>query len=140
LLLQRRFIMSKFSLPDYSSKQKILYVDKTNPDVLKNYGDMLLEEGMLSDALEFYQKANNSDGLQKIKDGALDRGDVMLFLQSAKALNIELTPADWEGIAQKAIELKKYSFAQQALKKANNDGMLNSLKKIMQNEVDVKSA
>ena len=132
--------MSNKKLPDYRLKQKILYVDKVNPHVLQNYGDLFLEEGLLSDALDFYQKANYNSGMQKIKDIAFDRGDVMLFQQAAKALHLELKPADWESIGQKAIDLKKYFFAQHALEKANNEEMLNSLKKIMQKEGDGKSA
>jgi len=126
-------------LYDYRLKQKILYIDKVNPNVLQNYGNLFLEEGLLSDALEFYQKANYNSGMQKIKDIAFDKGDVMLFQQVAKALHLELKPADWEGVGQKAIDLKKYFFAQRALEKANNEEMLNSLKKIMQKEGDGKS-
>ena len=133
-------ILINKKLYDYRLKQKILYIDKVNPNVLQNYGDLFLEEGLLSDALDFYQKANYNSGMQKIKDIAFDRGDVMLFQQAAKALHLELKPANWEGIGQKAIDLKKYFFAQHALENANNEEMLNSLKKIMQNEGDGKSA
>jgi hypothetical protein len=127
-------------LYDYRLKQKILYIDKVNPNVLQNYGDMFLEEGLLSDALDFYQKANYNSGMQKIKDIAFDSGDVMLFQQATKALHMELRPADWESIGQKAIDFKKYFFAQHALEKANNEEMLNSIKKIMHKEGDGKSA
>jgi hypothetical protein len=127
-------------LYDYRLKQKILYIDKLNLNVLQKYGDMFLEEGLLSDALDFYQKANNNSGMQKIKDIAFDRGDVMLWKQAALALHLELKPADWEGLGQKAIDLKKYLFAQHALEMADNEEMLNSLKKIMQKEGDGKSA
>ena len=132
--------MINTKLYDYRLKQKILYIDKVNPHILQNYGDMFLEEGLLSDALDFYQKANYNSSMQKIKDIAFDRGDVMLFQQAAKILRLELKPADWEGIGQKAIDLKKYFFAQHALKKANNEEMLNSLKKTIQKEKDGKSA
>jgi len=127
-------------LPDYRLKQKLLYIDKVNDNVLKDYGNSFFDEGFLSDALDFFQKANDKEGIQKIKDMAFNRGDVMLFQQSVKALNLELKPADWEGIGQKAIGFKKYSFAGHALEKAGNKEMLNSLKKIMQQEVDSKSA
>ena len=132
--------MINSKLPDYRIKQKLLYVDKVNQGNLQNYGDLFLEEGRIPDAFDFYIKANNNSGLQKIKEIAMNSGDVMLFGQAAKALNLELKPADWESIGLKAIELKKYSFAGHALEKANNEEMLNSLKKIMQKEVDVKSA
>jgi hypothetical protein len=132
--------LSLKKLPDYHLKQKILYIDKVNPSTLQNYGDMFLEEGGFSDALDFYQKANDNSGMQKIKDIAFNSGDVMLFQQAARALHMELKPSDWESIGQKAIEFKKFTFARHALEKINNEEMLNSLKKIMQKEVDSKSA
>ncbi len=132
--------MSIKKLPDYHLKQKLLYIDKVNPSVLQNYGNMFLDEGFSPDALDFYQKANDNSGIQKIKDIAFSSGDVMLFQQAARALHLELKPSDWESIGQKAIDLKKFSFARHALEKTNNEEMLNSLKKIIQKEVDSKSA
>ena len=126
--------MSIRKLPDYHLKQKILYIDHTGLEILQNYGDLFFAEGNFSDALDFYQKATFTDGLQKIKNAALESGDVMIFARAAKALNMEPTPADWESIAQIALGLKKYSFARHALEKANNDELLNSLTKIMEAE------
>lgn len=126
--------MSTFKIPDYRSKQKLLYIDKTNPGTLQNYGDSFFGDGRVPDALEFYIRANYDSGLQKVKDAALQSGDAMLFAQAAKALRQELKPADWEAVGKKAIELKKYSFARHALEKAGNEEMLNSLKNIMQKE------
>lgn len=131
--------MSIKKLPDYRLKQKILYIDKANENILRDYGNLFFEDGFLSDAIDFYEKANDKTGIQKIKDMAFERGDVMLFQQAAKALALELKPADWEGIGQKAIVLKKYSFAKHALEKANNKEMLDSLNKIMQQGVNSKN-
>ena len=58
----------------------------------------------------------------------------MLFQRSAKAMNMELSPLDWENIGKKAMELKKYLFARHALEKANNEEILNSLVNIMKAE------
>ena len=121
-------------LPDYQLKQKILYIDRTSPEILKNYGDLFFAEGNVSDALDFYQKANHIEGIKKIKDAALESGDVMLFGRAAKTLNEELKSADWEKIGRIALNLKKYLFARHALEKANNEELLNSLKQILQAE------
>ncbi len=121
-------------LPDYRLKQKILYIDHTSPETFKKYGDHFFAEGNYSDALDFYFKANFTEGLQKIKNAAMDSGDVMLFLQAARALNMELKTDDWENIGRKAIGLKKYLFARHALEKANNEELLSSLAKIMEAE------
>jgi hypothetical protein len=121
-------------LPDYRLKQKLLYIDKTSPEVLEAYGDAFMAEGNISDALDFYQKANFTEGIQKIKDKAMADGDVMIFQAAAKALKIELQPAEWEAIGEKAVALKKYFFARHAFSKANNEEKLESLKKIMETE------
>ncbi len=131
--------MSVRRLPDYRLKQKTLYIDKTSAATLQNYGDMFLEEGNISDALDFYQKAGYNEGLQKIKQISIDDGDVMIFQRAAKALHIEPKPEDWETIGRKAIDLKKYFFARHALEKADKADLLDSLKKIMEAEENRKN-
>ena len=126
--------MSNRKLPDYRLKQNILYLDKTRPDDLIHYGNLFLEAGAYSDALDFFQKSNHHEGIQEIKNIALKSGDVMLFQRTAKAMNLELSPLDWENIGKKAMELKKYFFARHALEKANNEDILNSLTNIMKAE------
>ena len=126
--------MSNRKLPDYRLKQKILYLDKTRPDDLIQYGKLFYEAGAYSDALDFFQKSNYTEGIMELKNIALKSGDVMLFQRAAKAMNLELSPLDWENIGKKAIELKKYFFARHALEKANNEDILNSLTNIMKAE------
>ncbi|HDQ03716.1 MAG TPA: hypothetical protein ENN23_03970 [Deltaproteobacteria bacterium] len=126
--------MGKNKLPDYKLKQKLLYVDNTKADVLKSYGDLFYDKGYISDALDFYKKAGDMEGLEKIKSVAFESGDVMLFEFAAKALDIELSPSDWKSIGQKAAGLKKYTFAKHALEKADDQEGLNSIKKIMETE------
>ena len=126
--------MSNRKLPDYRLKQKILYLDKTSSHELVQYGNLFFEAGAYSDALDFFQKSNHTEGIQEIKNIAFKSGDVMLFQRSAKAMNLELSPLDWENIGKKAMELKKYFFARHALEKANNADILNSLANIMKAE------
>jgi len=132
--------LSAGKLPDYRLKQKILYIDKTSPASLISTGDMYLEAGALSDALDFYAKAEHLVGMQKIKDIALAGGDVFLFQGAARALGIELRDADWENIAQTAMELGKYAFAKQALEKTSNTGLMNALMNKMKAEESKQSA
>ncbi|NMD06261.1 MAG: hypothetical protein GYA72_10545, partial [Deltaproteobacteria bacterium] len=114
----KEYLLSNKKLPDYRLKQKILYIDKTDAEILKNYGNTFLDAGFISDAIDFYNKANYYDGLEKIKALAFETGDVMFFQRVMKALNTEPSQADWEMIGQKAISLKKYLFAKHALEKA----------------------
>jgi len=118
-------------LPDYRLKQKILYIDNTDAESLKKYGDLFLEAGNISDALDFYNKAKYFNGIESIKGMSLDSADVMIFERSMKILNKEPSPAEWEKIGQRAISLKKYFFAKYALEKTGKQEEVNSLLKIM---------
>ena len=136
----RRNSLSIRKLPDYRLKQKVLYIDKTSAASLISYGDLYLEAGALSDALDFYAKAGHRSGVQNIKDLALASGDTLLFQGAAKAQHIELRDADWEDIARAAVELKKYLFAKHALAKTNNANLLNALTTKMKAEEVKQSA
>lgn len=132
--------MSIKKLPDYRLKQKILYIDKTSTSALISYGDLYLEAGAISDALDFYAKAGHQAGMQRIKDLALANGDTFIFQGAAKALGHELRDDDWENIASRAIELKKYLFARHALEKINKAELLNALTTNMKAEEVKQSA
>jgi tetratricopeptide (TPR) repeat protein len=134
----KEYLLSNKKLPDYRLKQKILYIDKTDAEILKNYGNTFLDAGFISDAIDFYNKANYYNGLEKIKALAFETGDVMFFQRVMKALNTEPSQADWEMIGQKAISLKKYLFAKHALEKAGKPEILNSLLKIMEAESTIE--
>lgn len=122
--------MSK-KLPNYQEKQRILYIDRRPERDLISVGDAFLEAGKISDAIEFYQKANNIAGLEKIKGMAEDTGDVMLFHQVLKPLKKHVSDEDWNAIGRRAFELEKYSFALHAFEKSNNSTMAEQIKKIL---------
>ena len=133
-----RNALSKRKLPDYRLKQKILYIDKTSPETLVRYGDSYLEENALSDALEFYIRAEHAAGLENIKNISMDQGDVFLYQSASRALKSEIRKNDWEDLARRAIDLKKYSFAQYALEKTGNTELLHVLATNMKAEATDK--
>jgi hypothetical protein len=121
-------------LPDYREKQRILYIDKRSDKDLIGYGDHYLESGRISDAADFYQKADNTPGLEKIREMAEATGDIMTFQQVMKALKQIATESDWNRIGQRAIELKKYAFALHAFEKSNNTIMIEQVNNLIKSE------
>jgi hypothetical protein len=121
-------------LPDYRLKQKILYIDKTSPESLIGYGDLYWEAGALSDALDFYARASHAAGIEKIRKQALESGDVFLFQGAVRAQGQQLRDADWESIAQTAIQFKKFSFAGHALKKIGDTERAKALASMIKAE------
>ncbi len=118
-------------LPDYREKQKILYIDRQSDKDLLTYGDSCLESGRISDAIDFYQKANHLQGLEKIREMAEAIGDTMAFQYVLKALKRNPTGDDWDRVGQRAFELKKYTFAFHAFQNSNNTVKIEEVKKMM---------
>ena len=118
-------------LPDYREKQKILYIDRQSDKDLLAYGDIYLESGRISDATDFYQKANHLPGLEKIRKMAEAIGDTMAFLYVLKALKRNPTEDDWNRVGQQALELKKYTFALHSFQKSNNTVKIEEVKNMM---------
>jgi len=126
--------MNNDILPDYRKKQQLLYEEKKTAGELIVYGDSFLEAGRISDAIEFYQKANHTAGLEKIIVTAQEMGDVMLFLQASRALNRPASPEEWLAIGQAAKALKKYSFALLVFEKGGHEQLLQETKELAKME------
>ena len=129
--------MSK-KLPNYRDKQYALYIKHYPDKDVIAYGDGFLEAGRISDAIDFYQKANYVQGLEKIKGIAELSGDVMLLQQVLKSLKQTITEETWTAIGQRALEFKKYLFALYAFEKGNNNSMVGRIKEIIKSEDDGK--
>ncbi len=122
-------------LPDYRKKQLLLYTEQKSVNELIAYGDGYLEAGRISDALEFYQKANHTAGLEAIRDRSQRMGDVMLFTQASKVLGRTPSPEDWLTVGQAAWKAKKYRFALLAFEKGGHDKLLQETEEIIRREV-----
>lgn len=127
-------------LPDYREKQRILYIDKRSDKDLIEYGDQYLEAGRISDATDFYQKANHVPGLEKIKEAAEASGDVMAFQYVIKALKKTATDNDWHRIGQRALELEKYTFAFHAFGKCDDALKIEQIKNLMKSKDNQKAS
>ena len=124
--------MAKTNLPDYKEKQKILYRDNTSPTTLIAYGDKYMEAGKISDAIDFYHKADHIEGLEKIREMVVTDGDVMEFQHTLNALNLDASEEEWNRIGKQALELKKYTFAIHAFEKGGNSPMAEKIKEEVQ--------
>ena len=126
--------MKRDILPDYQKKQRLLYAEQRSERELIDYGEGFLKEGKLSDAIEFYQKAQYRAGLEAIKEKAKQMGDVMALLQAGRALNQPLSEDDWRLTGNRARELKKYRFALYAYEKSGNEDLLQEVREISKAE------
>lgn len=123
--------MKKDKLPTYLEKQKLLYLKETPAEVLINIGNQLFEQGHYMDALDFYRKCHNNEGLERIRQVAMEQGDFFLFQKFIETHGEGPPPAAWEKLGGQAISLGKYLFALNAFEKANNDIMTKKVRELI---------
>lgn len=126
--------MNRINIPDFQKKQRILYIDRRPAKELITYGDNYLATGRLFDAVDCYQRANHTSGLEKIREIAESAGDTMLFQQVMKALVRTIPEDEWDRIGQQALSLKKYAFSLYAFEKSGNESMRERVKEIIQTQ------
>ncbi len=105
----------KEALPDYKTKRSLLYVDDATD--YSYYGNLYLDEKRYSDALDFFERGADEEGLQQIKKIALKEGDFYLAARLAKIDSEMFGESDWENLARQAEALGKSTFAKWAREK-----------------------
>ena len=113
--------MAALKIHDYLKKRDLLNNPELPQAEAKKWADACLDAGLIHDAFEFYKKAGNMEGLEKILKFAEEEGDFFLVDCALKALNRSYTTGEWLKLAQKAEKLNKYLFASQAYKMAGKD-------------------
>ncbi len=114
--------MAGTKVNDYLKKRDLLNNPDMPSDEAKRWADSLFDAGMLHDAVEFYKKAGNKEGLERILEIAEDEGDFFLADLVLKSLGEDFDSGRWAKLGKRAEELKKYYFASQAYKMAGMDG------------------
>ncbi|MHB8066723.1 MAG: hypothetical protein ACYDIC_02355 [Desulfobaccales bacterium] len=87
-----------------------------SPELCRDYGEKFLALEWWEDALEFFQKGNHQEGLEKIKAHCLETGDAYLLSRLGK----DWEPDLWRRVAEKALALGKVRFARRGWEMAGD--------------------
>jgi len=110
--------MAPKETPGYAEKRKILFSKTMPPEEIDEYGQALLDEGSLSEALDLFEKSGNKDKVKDIAAKAREAGDASTWLRAKRLLGEVPTPEMWEGIAEQALAFGKENFAVWAFEQA----------------------
>ncbi|MCE5335763.1 MAG: hypothetical protein LLG06_14365 [Desulfobacteraceae bacterium] len=113
--------MGKSNLLSCLAKRDLLNRSNASVKDLLIWGERYEEEGMINDAIDFYEKADAGDALERLLPLARDEGDVFLLGRLLKALNREAEAREWLSLGEKASELGKTSFAREAFRRGGRD-------------------
>jgi tetratricopeptide (TPR) repeat protein len=99
-------------------KRDLLNSDRTDPAQLRHLGTRYLEEGRISDAVDFFEKADDREGLTSILTRCLAEGDFFLYRRVCRVLGIVPAAGDWSKLGDAALSLGKLHFARSAYQEA----------------------
>ena len=101
-------------LPSPLKKRQLIYGEKTPSEELSARGRDHLEEGRLTDALDFFEAARDTEGLAEIAKRAVEEGDAFLLWGVERTAPQLVSSAEWEKLARRAAALGKDAFAERA--------------------------
>lgn len=95
----------------YLKRRDFLHSEKTPAAQLSQAGREFLAAERYSDALDFFEKARDQDGIKEIKKIALAQGDTFLLARLDRFDRALVAAADWEAAARQAEALGKSSMS-----------------------------
>jgi hypothetical protein len=101
----------------YIKKRDILHSEKSSAATLIQIGREFLAGERFSDALDFFEKAKDKEGIAEIKKIALARGDTFLLARLDRFDRELVSTSEWENAARKAAETGRETMAAFAARK-----------------------
>jgi len=113
--------MTKSNLPGFLKKKKLLDDPQLPAAACRTYGDLFAAAGWLADALDFYLKGNDIEGLARLETLALESGDAFLLERLLQAQGRE-APELWQQAAAAAFAAGKFTLARWAQERGGQGG------------------
>ena len=124
--------MAGKKLPSCLKKRDLLNSDRADKDTLIKFGQGFLQEGSISDCIDFFEKADYVEGLIQLKEKCAAEGDYFLFQRLVKILQDSPSPEEWTQLGDKALGLGKLLFASFAYQRAGNNEKATQVEKLLQ--------
>lgn len=115
----------------FFKKRGLLYSEQVQPEALKEHGLDLLGQGLLDDSLEFFIKAQDREGMEKVLEESRRVGDYFSFEAALKALGRVATREEWENLGETALKSGQLWFAYRAFEKADDQTGLKKVREQM---------
>jgi hypothetical protein len=132
--------MKRKPLPDSFEKRKLLYDKKIPREQLAALGELFLEEGRPYEAAEFFRRASFQEGLDRLCGLAAEQGDSCLLEFALRGSTEGAHRADWKALGSKAMELRKYSHAVRAFRKAGDADLLREAEEALKEVLSIEQA
>jgi len=116
-------------IPDWREKKELLWGDKASDEDRTAHGRRFLETRRFSEALDFFSRVKDREGIELVLLEAVEGGDWFLYTRCTAALGEDRLDA-LRTLAGKAMERGKFLFAFRASKALGDmKGMENALQR-----------
>jgi hypothetical protein len=115
-------------------KRDLLHNPNVTADELKRHGWNYLEDERPVDALDFFEKAGDMEGIRRIRDLSLEQGNIFLLQQTAKLLQESIPENVWRKAGEKALAEGRFQQALTAYKALSDEEKIQEIQILMGNK------
>ena len=123
--------MAGKKLLDCLRKRDLLNSDKADKAGLIKFGERYLQDGRLSDSIDFFEKAQHLEGLNQLRERCTAEGDYFLYHRLAKILEEPPSSEEWLQLGDEALGLGKILFALLAYQQADRPEKVAEVEKLI---------
>ena len=123
-----------FKILSCLKKRDLLHHPNIGNEDLSQYGWEYLKQDRPVDALDFFEKAQNLEGIQRIKEWSLEQGDPFLLQQTSKMLKEPIPEASWRKVGEKSQAAGRYQQALMAYKAISDEEKIQEIQALMKRE------
>jgi hypothetical protein len=120
-------------------KRDLLNSGKADKSELIKLGERYLHEDRLSDAIDFFEKAEHFEGLTQLKEQCVAKGDYFLCQRIAKILEESPPSEEWIQLGDNALHMGKLLFARLAYQRADTPEKVAQVEKLLQSPAQEQS-
>jgi hypothetical protein len=123
----RKKMTGEVSVPGFFRKREMLDGNRASKEDLGGEGKRLVAEGFLDEALLFFAKAEDGEGMASVLEESRRRGDAFTFEAALRATGRTASREEWAEVGERAAAAGQYRFAWRAFEKAGDQ---EGLKKV----------
>jgi tetratricopeptide (TPR) repeat protein len=112
-------------------KRDLLHNPNISNDEFVQYGWEYLKQERPVDALDFFEKAMNLEGIQRIRVWSLEQGDPFLLQQTSKMLKEQVPEESWRQVGEKAKAAGRHQQALMAFKAVADEEKIQEIQDLL---------
>jgi len=112
-------------------KRNLIQEVTTDRETLVKFGQEYLNQGRWLEALEFFERAPDPEGLQTLKKRGVEEGDPFLYKQACRFLKENPDPAEWKLIGETALSQGRWHQALTAFKPLADETKIQEIEQLI---------